>query len=104
MSQIAQQMITPTFVEDASVAEVFANGPVSVNVMGQVATMVFTVVRNDFDQTMQGKPVTKMSARPATRLAMPIQSLLQLRDLLNQIVVDPSAIPGAMPLGSNLTQ
>jgi hypothetical protein len=103
MSQIAQQMIAPTFVEDGSVSETYVNGPMSVNVIGQVATIVFTIVRNDFDQAMQGKQVTKMNARPACRLAMPVQTLLQFRELLKQIIVEPD-LPGAMISGSNLKQ
>lgn len=104
MSQIAQQVITPTFVEDASVAETFVNGPMSINVQGPVATIVFTVVRNDFEQTMQGKQVTKMIGQPACRLAMPTLVLLQMRELLKQIVVDQPVLPGAMISGSNLKQ
>ncbi len=93
MSQIAQQIITPTLV---------VNGPINFSVLGPCATLTFTVMRGDLDQMMKGQPQTKMTAAVATRLVMPLDVAAQLKVLLNQIIQDQPI--GTIAPGTTRTQ
>lgn len=94
MSQAIQQVIKPTFVDDPTVHETFVNGPVNLSMNGQIAVLTFTVVRGDFEQSMEGHPVTKATATAAIRLAMPLNNLVDLKHFLsNKIQEQPIPTP-----------
>jgi hypothetical protein len=102
MSQIAQQVITPTYADPSNVGETYVNGPINLTVLGPCATLTFTVMRGDLDQMMKGQPQTKMTAAVATRLTMPLEAAAQLRNMLNQIIQDQPI--GTIVPGSSRTQ
>jgi hypothetical protein len=102
MSQIAQQMIAPTFTDPNGVPETYVNGPISLNIMGPCVTITFTVVRGDLEETMKGQSLTKLTATVAERLTMPLHAAAQLRAALNKLIQDQP--PGTIVPGSNMTQ
>jgi hypothetical protein len=91
--------ITPTYSDPGNVPETFANGPISLNINGQIATIIFTVIRPDLLETMKGQQMTQATAAVASRIATPIQNLVELRNLLNRLIQDTPQVPG-----SNLKQ
>jgi len=94
MSQIVQQVITPTFVDDLNVTETFVNGLMSFTINGPIATINLTVVRGDLEQSMKGQQVTKATATVAIRLAMPLQTAVEMKDLLNRAIQSQPAMAG----------
>ena len=72
--------------------------------MGPIATVLFTVMRGDVEQTMNGQPVTKWKATVAIRATMPLSTLAQLREVLNKVVLDGPPSLGNIVAGSNLKQ
>jgi hypothetical protein len=104
MSQIAQQMITPTFADPKHVSETWVDGPMNGNILGPCLTITFTVTRPDLDQIMKGKPVTKLTAEVANRVTMPLHLALQLRATLNTIVQDQPPFVGTTSPGTPRTQ
>lgn len=91
MSVLAQQVVNPTVRDPDNVPEKFANGPVNVNLTGAFATLTFTNVRPDLTQAFKGE-VKDFSAIVVTRLTMPTESLVQLRELLNRTIQQPTSI------------
>jgi hypothetical protein len=103
MSQIAQQAVTTTFDDPHNIVESFANGPISLNVNGQVATLTFTVIRGDLREQMSTQVVTKVIAAVVSRVVLPLEGIGQLRVLLNQMIQDQPGSLGFAP-GSTRTQ
>jgi hypothetical protein len=91
-------VVTPVVRDSDNVTDTFVNGPINLNVMGQVATLTFTTVRPDSAQAFKGQ-VKDFSAVVTSRLTMPLETLVQLRELLSNSVQKQPPVPG-----SSLTQ
>jgi hypothetical protein len=100
MTKMAQPVMTGVFTDPSNVAEVFANGPITFNVLGPCATVTFTTIRGDLQQMADNQQVTKCSAVVVSRVAMPLEIAAELRNLLNRMILDQP--PGFGP--SNLRQ
>ena len=100
MTISAQQVLNPTLSDPNFVPETYVNGPINMSVMGQVATLTFTSVRPDVKQLFKGN-VTDLSAVVVVRLALPLETLVQLREMLSQNV---QPTPMNMTTGSTLKQ
>jgi hypothetical protein len=87
-------MVTPVIRDPNNVAETLVNGPINVNIMGTFATLTFTNVRPDVAQAFKGE-VKDFSAVVSSRLTMPIEILVQLRDMLNQMIQNQPIAPGS---------
>ena len=85
MTAIVQQMVTPVVRDLGNVAETFVNGPINLNVMGNVATLTFTTVRVDLPQSIKEQP-KDFSAVVSSRLTMPLETLIQLREMLSKSI------------------
>jgi hypothetical protein len=95
MSSSAQVTITPTVLDRPEIAETFVNGPMSIQGLGATLTIIFTVVRPNFAQAVQGH-VRDYVAPVATRVTMPVETAIELKKLLNQTLPDQPNIV-AMP-------
>ena len=104
MSISAQQVVNLSVEDPNAIAETFANGPFNLNILGSVATLTFTSVRPDVTKMFSGN-ANDLSAIVVSRLTMPVEHLVQLRQLLAQVIVEPSSMPPApMANGSTLKQ
>jgi hypothetical protein len=101
MSIAAQQVVSPPVSDPNAVAETFVNGPINMNIIGSVATLTFTTVRLNVVQAFTGNKAD-FSAVVVSRLSMPLENLLQLRDMLSQAILKAPPIP--MTNGSQLKQ
>jgi hypothetical protein len=100
MTAIAQQIVTPVVCDPNSVAETFANGPINIHGMGSVVTLTFTSVRpKDLAALLKGA-TGEFSAVVVSRVTMPLEVAIELRNLLNRTFVDQPQ----MAMGSTLTQ
>lgn len=96
MTATVQQ--TPVVRDVGNVTEVFVNGPINMNVMGNVATLTFTTVRVDLPTSPSVQP-TELSAVVTNRVTMPIEVLFALREMLTKSIQTQP-----MPLGSTRPQ
>jgi len=103
MSISAQQVFNPVLVDPHSVPETFVNGPVNLSIMGQIATLTFMSVRADVKQMFKGD-VKDLSAVVVARLALPLDTLIQLRGMLSQNIQPASMTPVNMTTGSTTKQ
>lgn len=99
MSQIAQQVVQPIACDPDNVRETYANGPINVSIMGPCAILTFTTVRGDLAELMAGRQATKFTATVVSRMAVPTNALVGLRDLLNQLVPKGPMVVGT-PMGN----
>lgn len=95
MSQIAQQIVTPTFVDPNNVSETYANGPINFNIMGPCATLTFTAIRGDLTQSMKVETVTKANAVVVARITLPLQMAAELKGLLNRSIQEQPISTGS---------
>lgn len=96
MSQIAQQVINPTIVDRKEVAETYCNGPINLNIMGPCGTLTFSTVRADAAQALAGSQVTNHTALVSARVTLPLDVLVALKGLLNQMLPEsPVEAPGS---------
>ena len=83
MTAIAQQNFIPVVRDPGSATEVFVNGPINMNIMGNVATLTFTTVRMDLPASPTEQP-KNASAVVTSRLTMPVETLWALREMLSK--------------------
>jgi hypothetical protein len=92
MAQTPKQM--PTLDPD-NVQETFVSGPINCNISGAVALLTFTNVRANADDLLRGKGDPELTAIVRSRLIMPIELLVNLRNLLNQMISDAAPSSGS---------
>jgi hypothetical protein len=88
MAQSPQQ---PSVVDSNNVQEIYANGLMSLNVMGSMVTLTFTNVRPDIEESLRGRPAKKLTAFVVARIAMPVERAMELRDMFNRTFGDKVA-------------
>lgn len=96
MSSMQLKTVTPTIRDLGNVIETFVNGPINLTVNGNVALITCTTVRPNLDQAFKGQ-IKDFDAVVSARLALSIETLLQLRELLNKSVL-PQPIQAAPTL------
>src|SRR5690349_9553501 len=88
MNDIAQQIIHPVACDPDRVVETCANGPINVQGFGSICTLTFTAVRpKDVGALMKGA-ATDYSAVVVSRLVLPVENAIELRNLLNRTFAD----------------
>lgn len=104
MSISAQQVTNPPVSDPNMVPETLVNGPINMSVIGSIATLTFTSVRPDVKEVFGGD-MKNLSAIVVSRLSMPMENLVQLREMLSHVVqTAPSMPPMPMANGSPLKQ
>jgi hypothetical protein len=89
MSIVAQQVVVPKVCDPNNVSETLANGPINMNVLGNLVTFTFTHVRLDVGKLFEGQfDVNKLSAIVVARVTIPMEQLVQLKTMLEQSVVE----------------
>ncbi|MCW5692496.1 MAG: hypothetical protein KIT48_09030 [Pseudolabrys sp.] len=79
------QPIGPPAVSDPhKITETFVNGPISLNIVNGLATLTLTTIRPDLHQAMSGAQVSNYDASVSARLVMPLNMLLEMKQLLNR--------------------
>lgn len=96
MSQLAQQIVTPKVTDPNHIAETFVNGPFSLNINNGIAVLTFTTARPDLQQSMSGKQATDYEAPVTLRVAMPLNMLVEVRNLLQRSVQEQPIAAGSM--------
>ncbi len=93
---IGQQFVNPPVSDPNGVNETLSNGPINLSIVGTMATMTFTTVRPDVKQAFTGS-VKDVSAIVVSRLTMPFENLVQLRDMLNQTIQNAAPLTPTFP-------
>lgn len=99
---IGQQVVNPPILDPNGVTETFVNGPINLSVVGSMATLTFTSVRPDLKQAFNGS-IKDVSAIVVSRLTMPVENLVQLREVVNH-AVQKAPPPTSIFAGSPLKQ
>jgi len=87
MNVVNQQLISPVPSDPNNVAETFANGPISAQGIGSILTLTFTSIRpSKMDMTSTTAP--QMTAVVVSRIALPLEVVVQLKHLLNSSVLE----------------
>jgi hypothetical protein len=95
-----RQTQTPQFTvtDPNQVTEVFANGPMNLQIGREVCTVTFTSIRPDLNKTMQGQTQAMTDAVVVSRVVFPTSQAAQLHTMLGQalssLTVRSVAAPG----------
>lgn len=76
-----------TATDPHNVTETFANGPINMQNMGNLVTLTFTSVRPNTLQLTSDAPQPTLTAIVVSRLTLPIDVAVQLKQLLNNGLV-----------------
>src|SRR5262245_11013726 len=99
MSTLAQQVIHPKAIDPNNVQEIYANGPINVNIIGPCATLTFTNIRPDIAQAIKGGEVKDHNAVVVARITIPVQGVVEIKNLLNQMLIDQPVPLINQPMG-----
>jgi hypothetical protein len=88
------------------VPDVFANGPINLQIGPEVSTITFTSVRPDIDKLMHGQTDPKAKAIVVNRVVVPNSIVAQLHTMLGQglsTLAIKNPIAAAGPQGGAVT-
>lgn len=81
------QIQSPSTVDGGDVLETFVNGPVNLHVQGNFVTLTFTHIQPNITDLLANAQTPRMTTHVRSRIVMPAEAILALRDLLNRVAV-----------------